>query len=225
MKIAWKTKPSTAKGAVLALGGLVVALSAFLLLRQPSPEPLDAEPANHHPVPSNHAQKRQPPPTPSAPRPSQPDDAMWVAVDETAVANPPAYAEEWATEGRALVRISAIASNHWQVGDRLTLPLPQLGETYRPVIEEIDEGFGSRALLGKIIGEDGTRRRYVVTVGPASVFAFIDTPQGPYELVADRQQGWLLPTSSMMAEHAHVHERHEYHGGHRHVVRTRVSTR
>ena len=86
------------------------------------------------------------------------------------------------------------------MGDTLTIPLPQLGATYRPRIEEIDEGPGySRAAVGKIAGSDGTARRFVVTVGPTSVFALIDTPQGPYELVAGEDLGWLLPTASMMA--------------------------
>lgn len=38
-----------------------------------------------------------------------------------------------------------------------------------------------------------------MTVGPQSVFAYIDTPRGPYELVGDNRLGWLLPTSSMLA--------------------------
>ena len=132
------------------------------------------------------------------------DDArkpLWQAVEETAVANPPPYAAEWSTAGRALVRISsdAFAAEAWRVGDSLTIPLPQLGETYRGAIEEIDDGAGARALVGKIVGNDGRARRYVVTVGPTSLFAYIDTPDEPYELVANARYGWLLPSSSMMA--------------------------
>ena len=39
----------------------------------------------------------------------------------------------------------------------------------------------------------------MVTVGPASLFAYIDTPVGSYELLGGKDFGWLLPTSSMMA--------------------------
>ena len=128
-------------------------------------------------------------------------DPLWVQIDESTVADPPRYATEWSEEGRALVRIAAIASTStvWRIGDRLTLPLPQLGETYHPVIDEIDEAVGARALLGMATDGDGRQRRCVVTIGPASVFAYIDTPQGSYELVADNRYGWLLPSSSMMA--------------------------
>ena len=141
----------------------------------------------------------EPPMTTASPTAATQQDALWVQVDEAAVPVPPPYAAEWSTEDRALVRISDVASSYWRVGDRLTLPLPQLSETYEPLIEEIDEAVGSRALLGKIDGDDGRRWRYVVTIGPTSVFAFIDTPRGPYELVANREHGWLLPSSSMMA--------------------------
>ena len=127
------------------------------------------------------------------------DAPLWMVIDESAVADPPPWADDWSTDGRALVEIAGIASLDWRVGDRLTLPVPQLDETFRAVIEEIDDGFGARALLGVVSGEDGHMRRVVVTVGPESLFAFINTPQGSYELLADRRYGWLLPSSNMMA--------------------------
>ena len=92
------------------------------------------------------------------------------------------------------------AAGGWRVGDRLTLPVPQLGAVYRPLIEEIDDGPGpSRSALGMIRSDDGRQRRVVVTVGPVHVFAYIDTPRGPYELSGGQELGWLLPTASMMA--------------------------
>ena len=123
-------------------------------------------------------------------------------MDESLVARPPEYPERWSSEGRVLVRVSGAleASQSWQVGDRLTLPLPQRGANYRPLIEEIDEGPGyARSALGWITELEGPPRRFVVTVGRTSVFAFIDMPDGPYELLADQNWGWLLPSTSMMA--------------------------
>ena len=126
---------------------------------------------------------------------------LWVEVDKAEVANPPPFAVEWSTEGRLLVRISEMAAaGSWRIGDRLALPVPQVGETYRPVIEAIDDGPGARAFLGRTDGPEG-RRRCVLTVGPTSLFAYIDTPIGPYELLADHAYGWLLPSSSLGALH------------------------
>ena len=129
------------------------------------------------------------------------DVPLWQTIDEATVSNVPFYAAEWSTEGRSLVRVNetATAAQSWRVGGRLTIPLPQLGETYHPVIEEIDKGPGySRAALGKVVDAGGQPRRVLVTVGPTSMFAYIDTPEGAYELVADSEFGWLLPTASMI---------------------------
>ncbi len=127
---------------------------------------------------------------------------LWSEVDEADVDALPHYAPEWATEGRVLVRVTeaANAAGGWRVGDQIALPLPQLGVVYRTLIEELDVGPGpSISALGKVEDDDGHRRRWVVTVGPAHAFAYIDTPRGPYELMGDIDYGWLLPSSSMMA--------------------------
>ena len=131
------------------------------------------------------------------------ESALWAVADEATVAHPPPFAAEWSTEGRLLVRLSGIEriARSLSVGDRLALPVPQLGVTYRPLIEDIDDGPGARAFLGRTNGPEG-RRRFVLTVGPESVFAYVDTPRGPYELLADHSYGWLAPSSSLTGGHA-----------------------
>ena len=109
---------------------------------------------------------------------------------------------EWSEDGRTLVDVSvaAGAASGWRVGDRVSIELPQLGISHEGAIERIEEGMGySRSARGWAIGADGRPRRFVVTVGPTRVFAYIDTVEGPYELVADTRLGWLLPSSSMLA--------------------------
>ena len=138
----------------------------------------------------------------SAQAPAKQEALLWRAVDEGSVGRLPFFADDWSPEGRVLVRVAgaSAAAQAWQVGDRLTIPLPQTGETYRPVIDEIDDGPGySRAALAKMLDADGHPRRVVVTVGPTSMFAYIDTPEGTFELIAGSEYGWLLPTASMMA--------------------------
>lgn len=128
-------------------------------------------------------------------------DPLWHQVDESAVTPLPFYAEEWSKQGRMLVRLptAAAEASAWRVGGRLAVPLPQLETTYVAVIQEIDDGPGlSRAAVAAIPGQE-RELRVVVTVGPASAFAYIDTPEGPYELVAGGEFGWLLPAASMRA--------------------------
>ena len=83
---------------------------------------------------------------------------LWRAIDEQSLGRLPFFAEEWSPEGRVLVNVTgvSVAAQSWQVGDRLTIPLPQTGEIYRIVIDEIDEGPGySRAALGQVVDDDG----------------------------------------------------------------------
>ena len=139
----------------------------------------------------------------AAPRPdAHSETPLWQVVDERTLGTLPYFAGEWSPKGRVLVHVAdaSAAAQAWQVGDRLAIPLPQTGETLRPVIDGIDDGPGyARSALGTAVDANGVPRQVVVTVGPASVFAYIDTPDGSYELFADSDHGWLLPTASMMA--------------------------
>ena len=134
-----------------------------------------------------------PPPSPSPPPPG----AIWQAVapDSVDPETIPPYKE--IVEGRALVRVV----DPWRplaAGDDLVVTIPQLGETYRPVVERVVTGPGSsRSVAGTVTASDGQPRLFVYTVGARSAFAFIDTPHGTYELVANRELGWLMPTANM----------------------------
>lgn len=197
-----KNRRTTIRRRMLLAGastaGLVVFVS-LLWLSTMRPGPVASRQDDEALVSEQNASPAKAPPSLRAA--ADEPDPLWVEVDETTASNPPPYAPEWSMAGRALVRVAAAASTpgSWQVGDRLVLPLPQLGETYHLEIEEIDEAVGSRALLGRIADDAGRLRRCVVTLGPSSLFAYIDTPEGSFELVANHEFGWLLPSSSMVA--------------------------
>lgn len=127
---------------------------------------------------------------------------LWRVLDERVADVKPPYPADWSETGRALVDVSSAArtASAWRVGDRVLMQLPQLGVAYEGGIERLDEGMGhSRSARGWATGADGLERRFVVTVGPTRVLAYIDTPYGSYELVADTRLGWLLPSASMLA--------------------------
>ncbi len=192
----WKRPVS---GILLVLG--VAGLLYWFSGDRPSDVREMAERANEQPL-QGDAIPAAAPGDPATKGSSSVPPPLWHAVDEGSVGRLPFFADEWSPEGRALVRVAgaSAAAQAWQVGDRLTIPLPQTGETWRPVIDEIDDGPGrSRAALGKILDAQGHARRIVVTVGPTSMFAWIDTPEGAYELFAGNDLGWLLPSASIMA--------------------------
>ncbi len=145
---------------------------------------------------------------PTAPQAAEPSIPLWRAVDADALAVKPPYPADWSETGRSLVDVSGAArtANAWRVGDRVSMLLPQLGASYEGGIERIDEALGhSRSARGWATGADGRERRFVVTVGPTRVFAYLDTAWGPYELIADTRLGWLLPSSSTVAGLQAIH--------------------
>lgn len=143
-------------------------------------------------------------PAPSAGRWAGPEP-LWRVVDDggTSAQFTPPYSQSWSKAGRALVDVTAAASgaNAWQVGDRLAVELPQLGGVHEWTIERIVDGTDarSRSARGWLYSGEDSPRRIVVTVGPGRVLAYIDTPQGPYELTGNARLAWLLPSSNMMA--------------------------
>ena len=183
--------------AVLAIGALLVWSTAERDTNTPAAASHSGNPDSEIPLPAEQsADDQQPSQT------AKPSTLLWRVVDEdTAPAKPP-YPAEWSDKGRALVDVSRAArtATGWQVGERVSMLLPQLGVSYEGDIELIAEGPGySRSARGWAQDRDGQARRFVVTVGPTRVFAYIDTAEGPYELAADTRLGWLLPTSSMLA--------------------------
>ena len=118
---------------------------------------------------------------------------MWQSVDSTSVAELPPHWE--VVENRALVRVSS-GAGLWRVGDRIAIAVPQLGTTYASTINEIVAGpGGARSFLGVLV--EGAPGRFVITIGRGSVFAFVPTPEGTYELVANGELGWLMPSANM----------------------------
>lgn len=141
----------------------------------------------------------QPPHSPeqaSTPKP------LWRVVDEDSIASKPPLGEGWSAQGRLLVDITnATAVAHGlRAGDRMVVEVPQLDIRFDALVDQVRDGPGrARAVRGLAQDADGQPRRIVVTVGPGRVFAYVDTPQGPYELVGDGKLAWLMPSSSMMA--------------------------
>ncbi len=143
---------------------------------------------------------------PASPSPGPPEpmpEPLWQVIDEAGVPALPPYDERWSKAGRVLVRLSAdlAAAGSLEVGDRITLALPQLGKSRAASIDAVDDGGGARSLLGRAAWSEGRAQRWVVTVAPTSLFAWIDTPQGPHELSVRHGErlGWLLPSASRMA--------------------------
>ena len=121
-------------------------------------------------------------------------DALWTVIDEESVTEVPAYKEM--VQDRALVRIVDIPGG-WRVGQRIAVHIPQLNQTFTPVIERIQSAYGAHSYVGTLTMVANRAHRFTITVGPRNTFAHLSTPSGTYELLATGELGWLMPTINM----------------------------
>ncbi len=132
----------------------------------------------------------QPPPT------LVPKGSAWVVIDPSTVDELPPYKEVVA--GRALVQVSE-ALRLGAMSNRVGLAVPQLGQTYDGVIEQVEtDPWGNVSYVGLVRDVDDRDYRFLITAGARNTFAHIGTSRGTFELVAtDGELGWLMPTAGM----------------------------
>ncbi len=166
------------------------AILAFLADRAPS---TTSKATPESPAPASveaAAPASQPPPT------LVPSDSAWVVIDPESVDELPPYKEVVA--GRALVQVSE-ALRLGAMTDRVVLAVPQLGQTYEGVIEEVEtDPWGNVSYVGLLRDVDDRDYRFLITAGALNTFGHIRTSRGSFELVAtDGKLGWLMPTAGM----------------------------
>lgn len=129
------------------------------------------------------------------PGPLDPNTA-WVVVDPETVDELPPYQE--VVENRALVRVSE-ALRLAGIDNRVVLSIPQLGQEYEGVVEEVEvDPWGNVSYVGLLRDVDDQDYRFLITAGAINTFAHIGTSRGSFELVAtDGELGWLMPTANM----------------------------
>ena len=130
--------------------------------------------------------------------PGAPDSSLgnaWRILDPGSVDELPPYKE--VAPGRVLVRISE-ALRLGTGGDRIALAVPQLGTTFEGVVERFEtDPYGNVSYIGLLTEADGQDYRFIITAGARNTFAHIGTSHGTYELVANSELGWLMPTAGM----------------------------
>lgn len=122
-------------------------------------------------------------------------DVLWEVIDEASVAELPPYKE--IVQDRVLVRMTNFSSA-LRIGQRIAITIPQVSETYTPVVERIEPGPGGvRSYLGTLTEATDRAHQFTITIGVRNTFAHLPTPLGTYELVATGELGWLMPTINM----------------------------
>ena len=154
----------------------------------PMPDEAPPEVAPAATAPSGEATSKALPPIPP--------DTAWAEVNLADI-NPawvPQYHET--VEGALLVAIGD-GMRTWNAGDTIALPVPQIGEVFRPVIDDVETPVGSnRSYVGRTLAADAPYS-FVITLGEHETFGYVGTPQGSYELVGNTRLAWLMPTANM----------------------------
>lgn len=120
----------------------------------------------------------------------------WHAMDRQAVEPdrlPPL--QETFTNAQ-LVRLAS-DMGAWRAGSRVAFDIPHMGTMLESVIERVEIGLGGNtSYIGRVVGQDSPQRM-VVTVGPRNAFAYIGSARGGYEMVGNREYGWLMTSADM----------------------------
>ena len=125
----------------------------------------------------------------------QSDEAVWrVVTDDIEVPTIPSYVR--AISGAVLVDITSLRSSDWQVNDEIIFTIPQVSYTLRTRVEDIDEHVGGIVTL-KSYPDETMFNHMLVTIGRENTFVNLFTPLGEYELVGNREYGWLVPSRSL----------------------------
>ena len=123
------------------------------------------------------------------------ESQTWWEIDPESTNSMPTYKE--VVKGRVAVEL-AKGLLFKREGDQLTIVIPQLGETYQPIIEKIDQLWtGDVSYRGTLMSDEHRSYRFTLTVGQRHTFAHLGTPFGSYELVAQGRYGWLMPSANM----------------------------
>ena len=120
----------------------------------------------------------------------------WSAADrgEVEADRLPPYQETF-TDAE-LVRLASDMRT-WQVGTRVAFDIPHTGSTVESVIERVESGLaGNISYIGRVVGQDSPNR-VVVTVGARNAFAYIGSARGGYEMVGNREFGWVMTSAGM----------------------------
>ncbi len=123
------------------------------------------------------------------------DEAVWRLLPEDTVI-PPVKSYTRQVPGAVLMEISTLRSTDWQIGDEVTYTIPQTGYVLTAKIAEIIQPVPGIQTL-KSYPDETMFNHMLVTIGKENTFVSLFTPDGEFELVGNRQHGWLMPSRAL----------------------------
>ena len=118
---------------------------------------------------------------------------MWSLIEESNVPEIRGYQGD--VVGAVPLEIKTKWASKIALGDNILLSIPQIDFELLLVVTQVK----SRVRGIKVITATGIEESadLLLTLGPSSTFANINTPTGTYELVGTASFGWLMPSANM----------------------------
>ena len=123
------------------------------------------------------------------------DDAVWRLLPADTVI-PPVKSYTRQVPGAVLMEISTLRSTDWQIGDEVIYTIPQTGYVLTAKIAEITQPVPGIQTL-KSYPDETMFNHMLVTIGKENTFVSLFTPDGEFELVGNRQHGWLMSSRAL----------------------------
>ena len=118
---------------------------------------------------------------------------MWSLIEESNIPEIRGYQGD--VVGAVPLEIKTKWSSKIALGDNILLSIPQIDfELLLVVIQVKSRVRGIKVITATGIEESAD---LLLTLGPSSTFANIDTLKGTYELVGTASFGWLMPSANM----------------------------
>ncbi len=112
---------------------------------------------------------------------------------------PRALPERYQRQGisaRAL-KVSKDSLSDLTAGDKLSLPIPHLAQSYEMEVERIGwHPNGDKSIRGHLLDTD-LPYSFIVTESTHSTFATINTPEGSFTLEAEGENGWIMSLADL----------------------------
>ncbi|MBK8969875.1 MAG: hypothetical protein IPM37_00340 [Hahellaceae bacterium] len=119
----------------------------------------------------------------------------WAAAQDTPEA--PELSDAERQDGREFIQVNPLKIESLVPGDRLTLPINQIGQRYAVRIDNVRVQSGNAVTWTGHLEDVDQDHTVVITRGDTLIMAGITTPQGHFEMQARGDQGWIASSATL----------------------------
>ncbi|MEM9101109.1 MAG: hypothetical protein AAGB12_02195 [Pseudomonadota bacterium] len=105
--------------------------------------------------------------------------------------------DEELVDGREFIQFESMRVEVLMPGDKIRLPIRQLGQAYEVSINSVVQNQGKSMTWSGVFIEEGNQYDINITQSDRLTYAGINTPQGHYEMKAYNGKGWIVSSGTL----------------------------